>query len=265
MGCVVPADNERRSSTLVLSKVTRILNCFTVEHPEPTLHELVRRTGLPASTCQRLVTDLTLEGFLDRVGDRYRIGVALVRWATPGTLGLDVVRLVQPVLDDLRDRTGETACLYARDSVFRTVIAVAQTRHVVMRPFLVGQVMPIHAGAPGKIFLAFDPSARAELVGARLARFTDSTPTSLASIDRQCAAAREQGYFAAFGERHEDVGSIAAPVFDHRGELAAVIGLGFPLQRVGPAREAELAPAIVEGARLASAAMGYRPEGQRPV
>jgi DNA-binding IclR family transcriptional regulator len=265
MGCVPPTPSDRKGSTLVLSKVTRILNCFTVEHPEPTLHELIRHTGLPASTCQRLVTDLTLEGFLDRDGDRYRIGIALVRWATPGTLGLDVVRLVQPILNDLRDQTGESACLYARDSIFRTVIAVAQTRHVVMRPFLVGQVMPIHAGAPGKIFLAFDASARAELVGARLARFTGSTPTSLASIDRQCTVAREQGYFAAFGERHEDVGSIAAPVLDHRGELAAVVGLGFPLQRVGPAREAELAPAVVEAARRASAAMGFRPEGQRPV
>ncbi|GAA1155177.1 IclR family transcriptional regulator [Nocardioides aquiterrae] len=257
-------DGARKGSTLVLRKVTTILNCFTVESPEPTLQELIRRTGLPASTCQRLVTDLTLEGFLDRDGDRYRIGVALVRWATPGTLGMDVVRLVRPILDDLRDQTGESACLYARDGVFRTVIAVAPTRHVVMRPFMVGQVMPIHAGAPGKVFLAFDPDAWADLAGSSLARFTDATPTSMASLDRQRRVTREQGYFAAFGERHEDVGSIAAPVFDHQGELEAVIGLGFPLQRVGPGREHELAPAVVAAALRASAALGFRPEAQRP-
>ena len=118
----------------MLRKVSEILNCFSIEFPEPTLQQIVRETGLPPSTCQRLVQNMVREGFLDRDGDRYRIGLRLVQWATPGTFGLDVVRLVHPFLQELRDRTGETACLYMRDGAFRTVVAVAETRHVVMRP-----------------------------------------------------------------------------------------------------------------------------------
>ena len=110
---------------LVLHKVAQILDCFSIEAPEPTLQQLVQRTGLPSSTCQRLVQNMVREGFLDREGDRYRIGIGLVRWATPGTFGLDVVRLVRPVLQQLRDETGETACFYTRDGAFRTVVAVA--------------------------------------------------------------------------------------------------------------------------------------------
>ena len=144
---------------LVLSKVTTILDCFSIERPDPTLQDIIRSTGLPSSTCQRLVQSMLHEGFLDREGDRYRIGIGLVRWATPGTFGLDVVRLIKPVLQELRDATGETASLYIRDGAYRTIVAVAETRHVVMRPFMVGMVMPIHAGAPGKIFLAYDPEA----------------------------------------------------------------------------------------------------------
>jgi DNA-binding IclR family transcriptional regulator len=134
---------------LVLHKVAEILNCFSVADPEPTLQQIIRRTGLPSSTCQRLVQNMVREGFLDREGDRYRIGIGMVRWAAPGTLGLDLVKLVKPVLQQLRDETGETACLYVRDGAFRTVVAVAETRHVVIRPFMVGMVMPLHAGAPG--------------------------------------------------------------------------------------------------------------------
>ena len=55
--------------------------------------------------------------------------------------------------------------------------AVAETRHVVMRPFLVGQVMPIHAGAPGKIFLAFDPEARQANEDTELTRYTPQPRT----------------------------------------------------------------------------------------
>ncbi len=249
--------DEGRASTLVLHKITRILNCFSVEAPEPTMRDLVRATGLPASTCQRLVQDLVYEGFLDRDGDRYRIGIALVRWATPGTLGLDVVRLLKPVLQQLRDETGETACLYVRDGLFRTVVAVAETRHVVMRPFMVGMVMPIHAGAPGKVFLAFDPDARRDLEGAELAAFTPRTPANPDVLDRQIAVARAQGFFAAFGERHEDVGSIAAPVFDHAGDLAVVVGLGFPTQRVTESDVGRLGPLVARAAEQASGLLGY--------
>jgi DNA-binding IclR family transcriptional regulator len=260
---VAMRNDEGRASTLVLSKITRILNCFSVESPDPTLQDVIRTTGLPSSTCQRLVQDLVVEGFLDRDGDRYRIGIAMVRWATPGTLGLDVVRLVKPVLQQLRDETGETACCYVRDGVFRTVVAVAETRHVVMRPFMVGMVMPIHAGAPGKVFLAFDPQARRDLEDAELARFTPMTPASLDELDRQVAVARAQGFYAAFGERHDDVGSISAPVFDHAGELAVVLGLGFPTQRVTGGDVERLGPVVARAAEAASERLGYDPALRR--
>lgn len=257
-GSALAADKTSGSAPiLVLRKVSEILNCFSIEAPEPTLQQIARQTGLPASTCQRLVQNMVREGFLDRDGDRYRIGLRLVQWSTPGTFGLDVVRLVRPILHELRDLTGESACLYMRDGAFRTVVAVAETRHVVMRPFLVGQVMPIHAGAPGKIFLAFDPDARAALVDTELTEFTPNTPQSWEQLDRQSALARSQGYFAAFGERNPDVGSISAPVFDHSGRLAAVLGLGFPTQRVGPDDVGRLGPLVAEAARSASKALGY--------
>jgi DNA-binding IclR family transcriptional regulator len=260
---VATRHDEGRASTLVLHKITQILNCFSVEAPDPSLQDIIRATGLPSSTCQRLVQDLVYEGFLDRDGDRYRIGIALVRWATPGTLGLDVVRMVKPVLQQLRDETGETACCYVRDGLFRTIVAVAETRHVVMRPFLVGMVMPIHAGAPGKIFLAFDPEARRDLEGAELPGFTAGTPGSLVELDRQVAVARAQGFYAAFGERHVDVGSIAAPVFDHVGELAVVVGLGFPTQRIGEHDVERLGPQVARAAAQASARLGYDPALRR--
>lgn len=250
--------SDRTTPILVLGKISEILNCFSIEAPEPTLQQIARTTGLPASTCQRLVQNMVREGFLDRDGDRYRIGLRLVQWAAPGTLGLDVVRLLHPIIQQLRDDTGETACVYMRDGQFRTVVAVAETRHVVMRPFLVGQVMPIHAGAPGKVFLAFDPGAREALLGTELTRFTAATPASWEQLDAQAEQARQQGYFAAFGERNSDVGSISAPVFRYDGQLAAVLGLGFPTQRVSPADVPRLGPLVARAAREASEALGYR-------
>jgi DNA-binding IclR family transcriptional regulator len=248
---------------LLLGKITEILNCFTLEFPDPTLQEITRQTRLPTSTCQRLVQNMVREGYLDRDGDRYRIGLRLVQWSMPGTFGLDIVRLTKPILQELRDQTEESACLYVRDGAFRTVVAVAETRHVIMRPFRVGQVLPIQAGAPGKIFLAFDPEAREALLGTELTAFTPSTPTSLEQLDAQSATAREQGFYAAFGERNIDVGSISGPVFGHTGDLVAVLGIGFPTQRVGPDDVGRLGPAVAAAARAANIALGH-PSGFEP-
>ena len=87
--------------------------------------------------------------------------------------------------------------------------------------------------------------------------FTPDTPVSLETLREQAAVAREQWYFAAFGERNQDVGSISAPVFDHAGRLACAIGLGFPTQRIGPADVERLGPVVARAGLEASRALGY--------
>ncbi|WP_371786215.1 IclR family transcriptional regulator [Streptosporangium subroseum] len=254
------SDEAGTASVLVLRKIRQILECFTVERPELTLQQITRATGLPASTCQRLVNSLLREGFLDRNEDTYRIGLALVRWSAPGTFGLDIVRLTRPVLRQLRDRTGESACLHVRDGPFRTVVGLAETRHVIMRMFMVGMVMPLHAGSAGKVFMAFDPMARRAAVSHGLTRHTAHTVVDIDELDQQLEEVRGRGYSATFEERDIGAASISAPVFGATGELVAVLGIVAPTQRLTPADTSRLAPAVVEAAEEGSRRLGYRPD-----
>jgi IclR family transcriptional regulator, acetate operon repressor len=259
----MPRESGSGAPVLVLRKITDILSSFTIEQPELTLQEITRVTGLPSSTCQRLVQNLVAEGYLDRDDDTYRIGLGLVRFAAPGTFGLDLVRLTRPVLQKLRDETGETACLYMRDGAFRTVVALAESRHPVVRLFVVGMVMPVHAGSAGKVFMAWDPLARQDAVGHGLSRLTPNTVVDIDELTGQLAAIREDGYAASFEERDLGASSISAPVFGFTGDLAAVIGIGAPIQRLDRADTARLAPAVTSAAAQASHRLGHRP-GTRP-
>ncbi|TDD56296.1 IclR family transcriptional regulator [Nonomuraea terrae] len=246
------------SQVLVLRKIRQILECFTVERPELTLQQITKITGLPASTCQRLVNSLLREGFLDRNDDVYRIGLDLVRWAAPGTLGLDIVQLTRPVLRRLRDQTGESTALYVRDGPYRTVVSLAETRYSVMRIFTVGMVMPLHAGSAGKVFMAFDPAARRAAVGHGLTRHTSRTVVDIDVLDEQLAEVRRRGYSATFEERDVGAASISAPVFGHTGDLVAVLGMIAPTQRLTPADVGDLAPRVVAAAEDASRRLGHR-------
>ncbi|NKQ56992.1 IclR family transcriptional regulator [Amycolatopsis sp. K13G38] len=253
-------DNGKASSAplLVLQKLKQILASFTIEQPELTLQQIIRATGLPSSTCQRLVQNLVREGLLDRDEDQYRIGLEFVRLAAPGTFGLDLVRLTRPALQWLRDRTGETACLYVRDGAYRTVVALAESRHPVVRLFVVGMVMPLHAGSAGKVFLAFDPAARKDAVAHGLGRFTPRTVVDIDVLTEQLEQIRDAGYAASFEERDLGAASVSAPVYGLTGEVVAAIGIGAPTQRLAPADVPELAGLVLEAAQQASRRLGYR-------
>jgi IclR family acetate operon transcriptional repressor len=244
---------------LVLQKVRQILECFTVATPSMSLQQITRATGLPPSTCQRLVHNLVREGFLDRDEDRYRIGLALVRWSAPGTLGLDLVQLTRPVLQALRDETGETALLYVRDGAYRTVVGLAETHNVVLRMFMVGMVMALHAGSAGKVFMAFDPTARSAAVSHGLTRQTPRTVVDIDLLDQQLGEIRSAGYATSFEERDAGAASVSAPVFGLTGELVAVLGIAAPTQRLTPAKVPDWAPAVVAAAADVSARLGHRP------
>lgn len=244
---------------LVLQKIRQVLECFTISRPELSLQQITRATGLPASTSQRLVHNLVREGFLDRDEDRYRIGLGLVRWSAPGTVSLDLVQLTRSVLRELRDETGETACLYVRDGAFRTVVSLAESRNVVARMFRVGMVMPLHAGSAGKVFMAFDPTARSAAVSHGLARHTEHTIIDIDSLDAHLGQIRRDGYATSFEERDLGASSISAPVWDNLGELTAVIGIGAPTQRLGAADVDRFRPLVLRAAAEASARMGYQP------
>ena len=67
-------NSPKQQPLLVLGKITEILDAFSFDRPAMTLGEIQQSTGLPTSTVQRLVTNLVQQGFLDRGGDRIRIG-----------------------------------------------------------------------------------------------------------------------------------------------------------------------------------------------
>jgi DNA-binding IclR family transcriptional regulator len=260
-------DPQGQSPLLALGKVRAILECFAPEGPELTLPQIKQATGLPSSTCRRLVQNLVREGFLDRTGDAYRIGLSLVRMAAPGVHGFDPVRQIHPFLDELRDRTGETACLYMRDGRHRSVVGLAETQHVVKHTFALGTVAPLHAGSAGKVFLTYDEDAWRDALEHGLSPVTGHTVTDVEELAEQRAAIRRRGYATSFEERDIGSASVSAPVLGVHGQLVAVLGIVAPVQRLAPADVPTWAALVVAAGAGASRAIGCPPAllpGQHP-
>jgi len=241
---------------LVLAKMRSILDAFSPVEPELTMSELASRTHLPTSTAARFVRNLVHDGLLERDGDRYRIGLAVVRWAGLALRGRGLVDVAGPTLNWLRDETEESVQLCVREGRFAVVVGVAASFHPVARQMRVGEVNYLHAGSTGKIFLAYDPGAFEALGSGPLEAFTDTTPTELAELERAAEQVREQGYSVTAQERNAGAIGVSAPVFDVAGRLAGSVGISGPTTRMTPDTIDRHVALVVEAGRRLTALLG---------
>jgi len=196
--------------------------------------ELSERLGLAKGTVHGLLRALQDEGFVEQDPDsgKYQLGGSLLQL---GNIYLDVNELRGRSLawsDDLAARTGEAVRVGTLHGDGVLVI------HHVFRPdntlqiLEVGAHLPLHATALGKALLAHHPEMERAVAADGLPRLTRSTVTTQAALSKALETVRESGWAA---EREEAVigeASVAAPIFDRRGEAAGAIGIVGPVDRL---------------------------------
>ena len=218
---------------LVLAKISAILDSFTLSHPALSLSEIRDRTGLPASTVQRLVANLVSHGFLDRQEDHFRIGMKMAYWAAPATRDAPMLTLFSPLLKRLRDVTGETACFFRTEGAFRVCVAMAETHHALRREMHVGKIIPLRVGSASHVLLAFGQDDLLRRTLESLEEPYDDHPTVRADVlESAVRRARRDGYAISIGEREDGASGLAAPIFDSSGGLVGALQVMGPTLRM---------------------------------
>jgi DNA-binding IclR family transcriptional regulator len=232
MGSGEAEPSGKQQTLLVLSKITEILNAFTLSRPALTLGEIQQATGLPTSTVQRLVSNMVAQGMLDRVGDHIRIGIRMSYWAATARKDVDVLAIVNPVLKEVRDKTGETACFFTVEQTYRVCVAVAETHHALRRDMYVGKIIPLHAGSASRVLLAWKPELAETILAAPLTQLAEGTVTSADELRTLIAHARSDGYAITAGERDDSASGLSAPVFDSAGDVLGALTVSGPKVRM---------------------------------
>jgi DNA-binding IclR family transcriptional regulator len=243
---------------LVLSKIRGILDAFSLTSPVLTLSELRTATGFPTSTVQRLVANLVAEGFLDRDGDRYRIGATMAYWAAPASRGIDRLRAVTPALRELREITGETTCFFVREGPHRVCVALVETAHAIRREMHVGKVVPLQAGSAGRVLMAWDDDALRDVLAEPLEKFTDLTVVDPAALRAEVEATRRAGWSYTEGDRDDGAAGLSAPVFDAQAHLVGAMTISGPMSRVTRTLAETWAEDLVRSAETATRLLGGR-------
>jgi len=216
---------------------------------------------LHKSTVHRLLTTLMIRKYVEQDPEtsKYRLGMKLFELGNAVLSKLDIRDQAMPYMRQLWRDTGETIQLSIVDQYKVLYIDVLETVGKVGVKSNVGERVPLHCSAPGKVWLANLPDARLEQV-IKLIKFETFTPYTIDNVEKLREAINEikkLGYAIDNQEYAEDLVSIAAPIKNYRGRVIACISITVPALRTNDEKNKALAEKVKSTALKISQSMGY--------
>jgi len=231
----------------------RLLARLAEEGRPLSLAELASYLALPKATAHRLCAQLLETGFIVRgVGEReFVVGPALRKLALD-TLNHDSVRgLRHELLADLVALVGETCNLTTLDGAAVLYLDRVEAPWPWRLTLAVGEHVPLHCTASGKLFLALMPPAQREalLAQLKLPRMTDSTITSARALREECQNIASAGYALDREEFITGLVAIAVPVLDQQDRVRAALAIHAPRSRLSLEQAQSRLPALRAAAK----------------
>ncbi len=217
-----------------LGNTARLLDAIASRGPL-SVAEIASALGVDRTTGWRLARRLLGLGWLhldDRSG-RYEIGLRLFEIGSRALDTYDLRNEWRRVMGELVASTGESADVAVLDGDTALFIDKVDGTHEVRAFTRIGQRVPLHAVAVGKVFLAYLPDDRLEaLLAHPLRRFTPNTIVDAEELRRVVTETRVRGWAMNRGELHREAGGLAVPVLDSSGGCTFALGLNVPLTRL---------------------------------
>lgn len=237
-----------------LSQGLAVLSMFSRKRTRISAPEIARELDLPRTTVFRILHTLMAMNFVCKDSDErhFRLGPAVLGAGFAFISSLDYVEVAQPILQKLRDATGWSAHMAIRDGTDIVYVARYAAHATVRSSVNIGSRLPVHATVMGRA-LSWDMDADDlhRLFGSEnLQKYTEQTPSNVTALATLLAEDRARGYAFSQSFFERGVSSVAVPVRDAAGHVAASINVTSVDAYIDPARmHGEIKDALIAAAR----------------
>jgi len=221
-----------------LAKGLAVIETFSADRPRQSIAEAAEGAGLDRATTRRCLLTLVHHGYADYDGKFFTLTPRVLRLGTACLATMPLPQIVQPLLDDLSERIGQSSSVSVLDGDEIVYVARAAQRKVISIALMPGSRLPAYCTSLGRVLLAAMPEEEArDLLCARpLAARTQHTLTDVDAILEQLACIRAQGFAVIDQEVESGLCSIAIPLMNARGQVVAAVNIGvsaFDMQASG--------------------------------
>ncbi len=256
----------REKSNYIIRSVSHALDVieqFFGDADELGVTELSKRLKLHKNNIFRLLATLESRGYIEqnKATENYRLGLRSLHLGQAYVSRMGLLRQARPVMEALVKQAHESAYVAVARTGGMVPLEAIDAEQPVRVVSTIGETLPLHATAVGKIQLAFatEDEQKARLPES-LKKMTAKTLTERAALLQQLKAALENGYAVDTGEHIEDVRAVAVPIKDYTGHVVGALALSGPAYRLTAERmQKEFAPMVVKAGQDLSGRLGFHP------
>lgn len=258
----IDAQEYQRYRVPSLERALELLEMLAKHPAGMTFMELVAALKLPKSGAFRMLTTLIYLQYLSKEEGTGKITLTR-KILSLGNSAISQYNLVEealPFMRQARDATGETVQLNTHLGVEGVVIDSVPSIHEIRIVVDAGTRFDLHCSAPGKVFLAWMPTAERErtLAAMSFLRHSATTITDRRLFRKELEKVREQGYGSDVSEGIVvGLNCVSCPVLNHLNDPIAALTVVAPAMRLPASNFPAVAVQLKPLAHALSKRLGY--------
>ncbi len=208
-----------------LARGLAVLETFDEAHPELSLTDVARRTGMSPATARRSLHTLAALGYVRAVNKRYVLAARVLALGASYLRAAHVDDALMPELRRLVGQFGDASSVSVLEGPNILYVAHCSEQRAARPSAAIGVTYPGYATSMGRVLLSRMPPEAIEMYLAQLrpTKLTEHTETDIGRLRQILAEVRQQGYALVVDQLDYGVTSLAVPIKDQTGRVVAAI------------------------------------------
>ncbi|HEX2773226.1 MAG TPA: IclR family transcriptional regulator [Micromonosporaceae bacterium] len=235
-----------------LERGLAVIRAFDADHPQLTLSDVARATGLTRAAARRFLRTLVELGYMRTDGRLFSLRPRILELGYAYLSSLSLPEVAQPHMETLVAQVHESSSMSVLDDDEVVYVARVATKRIMTVGISVGTRFPAYATSMGRVLLAAQPAAWLDeyLATAQLRPLTRRTVTDPAKLRAILTKIAAQGYAIVDQELEEGLRSVAAPIHGENGSVIAALNVSAHARRGSfEVIRRELLPPLLEAAK----------------
>ncbi|WP_042350309.1 IclR family transcriptional regulator [Bacillus massiliigorillae] len=252
---------ERENMVKSVSRALDIITILSLKKGGLGVTEIANQIDINKSSVYRILSTLVQYGYVEQDADtgRYKLGYKFLEISSKLLESIDLRTEAQPFLKELENETNEVIHLVVYDQGEVVYIEKLEGNELLRMHSRVGKRAPMHCTSVGKTILANLPT---NVVLSILETRGMPSHTKYSIVDKdellqELAKVKECGFAYDLEENEYGITCIAAPIFDHAGQVIAAVSISGSTIRMKNERLAQLQPHIIAAGKQISTRLGY--------
>ncbi|ALG12628.1 IclR family transcriptional regulator domain-containing protein [Kibdelosporangium phytohabitans] len=237
-----------------LERGLAVIRAFDADHPEMTLSDVAKVTGLTRAAARRFLHTLVELGYMRTDGKLFALRPKVLDLGYSYLSSLGLPDVAQPHLEKLATEVHESCSVSVLDGTDIVYVARVPTKRIMKVMIETGTRFPAHATSMGRTILAAQDPAWLDsfLATTTLTPLTSRTITDATELRAELTRVSTQGWCVVDEELENGLRSVAAPI-RNQGKVVAAVNISTHVSRPVDSVHTDLLPPLLATAEAISA------------